>query len=600
MRRGQPLKRYRKRDRVQRSASYSWRAGIALGLALAALPGLATAQAGNDGTQTPPQQTGTPQSMPTGVTPLPSAPPPTGLQAKLPAAQRQLPRPDKPTLVSPTLTDLYGRAPVGPIDIQQAVAIALGNSRSLEQANEALLQARGRTSEVRAGFNPTLGGSFTYTRLNTGQSATFSNGNQTENIPLVNADQPVLSATATLPIDISGQIRAATDQAHFNEVAARIDVNRTRNQVVSDVKTAFYNVLRAQALVVVAQETLQDDLDRLSDAQKKLNAGTVAPFDVLRAQTDVANAQQQLITARSNVSLEIATLNNVLGVNIDAPTQVTDRDAVQDPPGVAPPTVAPNSPNGAPAQPSAPAPAQSAAPAGGQGANTNAAAVTLDLGADYAAVVREALLNRPEVLESDAQLAAARQGIRIALRGHLPSLALSAGVTYSPNQAGFSPQTTSGQFVLSLTMPIFDGDVTRGRLVQARALVAQAETARRQNVDLVNLDVRSAYLTLLQARDRVAVANQALAEAQESYRLARVRYTNGISTLVEVSDAQAALTQAENNQVNALYDYNNARSTLDKAAGRYSYVANGPGYAAPPTARVTGNPSADIRTGGRP
>ena len=86
-----------------------------------------------------------------------------------------------------------------------------------------------------------------------------------------------------------------------------------------------------------------------------------------------------------------------------------------------------------------------------------------------------------------------------------------------------------------------------------------------------------------------------LEQAIESYRLARVRYTNGVSTLVEVSDAQNALTLAENNQVNALYDYNDARATLDKAAGRYAYLNNGPGFAAPPPPRVTGS----TPTGGR-
>ena len=120
------------------------------------------------------------------------------------------------------------------------------------------------------------------------------------------------------------------------------------------------------------------------------------------------------------------------------------------------------------------------------------------------------------------------------------------------------------------------------RVTQARADVATAETNRRQAVDVVNLDVRTAYLNLLQSRDRVAVANQALSEAVESFRLARVRYTNGVSTLVEVSDAQNALTQAENNQVNALYDYNNARASLDKAAGRYAYLGNAAGFPAPP------------------
>ena len=192
--------------------------------------------------------------------------------------------------------------------------------------------------------------------------------------------------------------------------------------------------------------------------------------------------------------------------------------------------------------------------------------------------MQEAIANRPEILEADAQIAAARKGIQLARRSLLPSLNLSVSVQYSPNAAGFSPQTTTGSFVAALSFPLYDGGVSGARVTQARADVATAETNRRQAVDLVNLDVRTAYLNLLQSRDRVAVANQALSEAVELYRLARVRYTNGVSTLVEVSDAQNALTQAQNNQVNALYDYNNNRASLDKAAGRYAYLGQRGGF----------------------
>jgi outer membrane protein TolC len=211
----------------------------------------------------------------------------------------------------------------------------------------------------------------------------------------------------------------------------------------------------------------------------------------------------------------------------------------------------------------------------------------LDLGPTYAAAVAEAIKTRPELLEAEANLAASRKGILLAQRASLPTLGISTGVAFAPNGSTFAPQQTSWQTILQLNVPIWDGGVTRGRLNEARAMIAQAQTNRRQAVDLVTLEVRQAYLNLLQARDRVAVANQALAEAQETFRLARVRYNAGVSSaagispLLEVSDAQAALTQAESNQVNALYDYNDARAQLDKAIGRYSYQPEAPGYASP-------------------
>lgn len=518
-----------------------------------------------------------PPSAPTGVTPLPTSPPPTNLQAPVPAPIHPLPEPAHPQKVSPTLQQVEGRVPPHPITLQQAVAIGLANSRALALAVEALQQAHGRTVQARDAFNPTLTGQFTFTHLDAGQSFKF--GQQT--ITIVNQDQRQLQAVASLPIDITGLLHTAKDQAQFEEIAARISVNQTQNDTVLAIKNAFYNVLRAKALVVVAKETLQNDIDRLADAQKKLKAGTAAPFDVLSAQTEVANAQQQLIAAQSNVSLAIAQLNSALGIAIDTPLEISDAGAVENPPDVPPPSALQQLGN-------------LEVP---QNMETDQAAhSSLNLGSAYDALVQEALKTRPEVLAADAQLAAARKGILLAQKSYLPSVAVSAQVTYSPDAAGFAPKTTSGALVLSVSIPLYDGGQASAQLEQARALVAQAETQRRNAIDQVELDVRSAYLNLLQARDRVAVANQALAEARESYRLATVRYTSGVSPILEVSNAQAALTQAEQNQVNALYDYNNARAALDRAVGRYSYTLQSAGYQSQPSPPALGLPT--LPTGG--
>jgi outer membrane protein len=482
--------------------------------------------------------------------------------------------------------------PAQPLTLQDAVAVALVTNRSLALSGEALLRAQGRVSELRAAFQPTVGVGYTLTQLSSGTSANIGG----KSVSLVNATQNQLGISATLPIDISGQIRAAVDQGKFQEIATRLDINRTRNQIVLDVKNAFYDVLRAQALLTVATETLQNAQDRLSETGKKLTAGVVAPFDVLRAQTDVANAQQQVITANNSISLSFATLNNTMGLDIDAPLSITANGAVENPPGVEPPSafVPPTAPANVPQ-------GDDVGPPDNGGVKpltviqppvivTN----PVQLGGDYTGVVQEAVGLRPEILEGDANIAAARMGIRLARRSRLPTLGISGGYNYTPDAGGFSPQMTLGQAGVSLNFPLFEGGLARAREREARADVATAETNRRQSVDLVVLEVRQSYLNLLQARDRVAVANRALAQAREAYRLAKVRFdagvsqAQGVSPLLELSDAQNALTQAENNQVNALYDYNNNRSRLDKAIGRYAFTANGPGYPAPPTPKILG------------
>lgn len=547
---------------MQRLRQLPWGLLLFMGVHAAPIvaPSMALAQ------QTMPQN---PPASPTGVTPLPQAPPPTGPQAPVPAPIHPLPPANQPQLLSPTLPQVEGRVPPHPITMHQALAIGLANSRELALATQALLQAHGRLVQAGDAFNPILTGQFTFTHLDAGQS--FKLGSQT--VTIVNQDQRQVQVVAALPVDITGLLREAKNQAQFEEIAARIAVNQTQNDLVLAIKNAFYNVLRAQALVVVAKESLQDDLDRLADAQKKLKAGTAAPFDVLRAQTDVANAQQQLIAAQSNVNLAIAQLNRTLGIAIDTPLEVSDAGAVETPPDVPPPTAL--------LQPGNLEVAQS------MDAN-EAAHTSLYLGKTYDALVEEALKTRPEVLAAEAQVAAAHKGILLAQKSYLPSVNVSAQFTYSPDAAGFTPKTTAGALVLSVSIPLYDGGQAAAQKEQAQAVLASAQTQRRNAIDQVELDVRTAYLNLLQARDRVAVANQALAQAQESYRLATVRYNNGVSPLLEVSDAQAALTQAEQNQVNALYDYNNARAALDRAVGRYAYTPQSPGYSALPSPKALG------------
>ncbi|MCS6777964.1 MAG: TolC family protein [Chloroherpetonaceae bacterium] len=556
---------------------------------------------------------GTPLPLPPGVTPLPQALPPVGPQAPLPAPALRIPSPEKPDRVSPGLDALPAALRKRPLTIQDAVAIALATNRTLALAGEALLRAQGRTLETRSAFNPTLAATLTYLRLNQANSIEFpdvNNPGQTQVIPLLNDSQRQIGVQATLPIDLAGLLRAANDQARFQEVALRLDINRVRNQIVLDVKTAFYDALRAQALVEVAEANLRNTVARYEEADKKLRAGTVARFDVIRAQTDIAQAQQQWIQARNTLSLSLAALNNAMGIDINTPITLTAEGAVETPPGVAPPgSTIPAPPITGLALPSGlqlavagkqGTPDKSAPPADATALSPADRIVAADpLPGDelFETLRDEALALRPEIMQADANIAAAKKGIVLARRSVLPSFGLSWNLNYAPDTAGFAPIITTWQAVAQVTIPLYDGGLARARSRQARADVATAETNRRAVVDQIVLEVRQAYLNLLQARDRVAVANQALAQAQEAFRLARVRYEAGVTAVagvspqIELSDAQTALVQAQSNQINALYDYNNARARLDRAVGRYAFVNNGPGYPAPPSGKVLGHSS---------
>lgn len=427
------------------------------------------------------------------------------------------------------------------LTIDQAVAIGLKNSKPLGLAAEAVERARGRMSELRAGFLPTVGATATMTHLDEGSTVTFPGANgQPLTIPIIKQDQKAVQLQGNLPIDIFGMIGTAVQQQQFLEIAARLDVNRTRNQTVLDVKNAYYDVLRAKAFVTVADQTLTNAKDRQRIAEANLRAGTGTRFDVLRAETEVANAEQNLIVAKNRVNLTTAVLNNVLGLDQNTPTQTTEAKEPAD-------------------------------------------------NKDFNGSVAEAYQKRPEIMEADANIRAAEKGVKLARRSLFPSLGAGVNYQYTPDSGGFAPKTTSWAAVATLTVPIFEQGLARARERQAKADVRSQQINKLTAQDTVALEVRQAYLALVEAQDRLNVTSVALTQAQEQYRLAKVRFEAGVtavpgaSPLLEISDAQAALTTAQNNQVNAQYDVQNSRARLDRAMGRYAYDGSAkPGLPSPP------------------
>jgi len=465
----------------------------------------------------------------------------------------------------------------------------------------ALQQAQGVTGIARAALNPTIGvnSQLTYFGQKTAFNTALLTGKQPgQEFVIVPQYNPVYTAAFTLPIDITGTLRSAASQAQFNEVAARIDVNRVRNDIIASVKSGFYNVLRAQAQLSVATDNINVSLTRLSDANKNYAAGTSPYFDVLSSQRDLADAQQALIVAQGQVSSTLATLKNTIGLDLESKVEISDKDAVEYPNGVQP---GPQGPFDA-VQKVTPPPGNGEEPQYAPNANFTPLPATdphivkddFNFGPEYQAVLDEALKTRPEIFEAQARVTAADKGLLYAQRSDLPSMSFSLQYINTPHAAGF---TLANQEVatLGINIPIYDGGLEQESLRAAKASVAQAEVNRRQTHDQVQLDVQQAYISLVQARNRVAVSNAEVAQAMESYRLARVRYNAGMSVQVtaspelELINAQTSLVQARTDQVNALYDYNNARSQLDRAIGRYSYMGVGPGYSAPPSEKVVGD-----------
>lgn len=503
-------------------------------------------------------QSTTTSTQATSQTPPPANPPAGPIS--LPATSAT-----KPLLKSPTAKDLAAVVSGRSITIDDAILVALLTSRDFSRAQASYEAARARTSEQRTNLNVQVvvsGSAVEYDRSITANFAGVS-------IPIQKQFNLIINNGVTLPLDIFGSIRSAISQAQFSEIASRIDVNRTRNDLVFSVRNAFYNALRAQGNLVVAQDDLANTQARLKDAQNSLAAGTGTQFDVLTAQRDVANAEGGLVNARGAVTVALGQLKQAIGIDVSTPISVIDSGAVDDPGSSSP------------------------APAPPRDETVHVARNEVDLGPDYDAAVTEAVQNRPEVLEGNAAIAAAEKGVTYARRSLYPQFSVGVGYNVQPYFAGFTPANLAS-IQLNFSIPIYEGGLAKARVREARAAVAQAEVDRRTTVDQVTLDVQQAYVNQVQARERVRVATLGVEQAREAFRLAQLRSRAGVSAIpqqspqIELSNAQVSLTQAENNRVNALYDYNVARAALDRARGRYSYGREGGGFAQTPTVKETG------------
>ena len=416
-----------------------------------------------------------------------------------------------------TIAALQGPTPAqtGPLTLEQAAAIAERNAFAVRLQQSRIEQNRQRVEEAKAGLLPRATGTFTYNRLPQAQTADLGGGGS---IVVSKADQRTITGGVSFPIDIFGNAHRQVDAGRANLRASRSTLLAARNDARLNAKTAFLNVLRAQAGVGVAEQAVRDSQERLDQARKLLTGEQVARVDVIRLEAQLDQSKADLIVAQNNLELQRNALNLSLARPIETPVELVDIPSL-------------------PPSPTDPTP-----------------------------LVQAAQEARPEVLSLLDTIRALGFSRRALEAGQNPSL--SVGVNYQRNldAAGFSQkEQTVANFTVSI--PIFEGGATRARVRAARQDEEQARINLQQTQLSISQEVRNSIANLINSRARLASSEAQVRAAEEVYRLARVRQDAAEGTYVEVVDALTQLVQARNAAVSARYDYLVAFSQLQRAVG---------------------------------
>jgi outer membrane protein TolC len=332
--------------------------------------------------------------------------------------------------------------------------------------------------------------------------------------------------TLTQTLYQGGRTLSALRAAQLTKDQAILNYQSTVADTLLAVRIAYYDVLVAEQQIVVNVASTNLLYKEFEDQQRRYDAGTVPRFNVLQAEVALDNAIPPVINAYNTYRISKNNLSTLLGFNLprevweDIPLNLTDK------------------------------------------LDSNPYSIELP------AAIAEALEKRTELQALKKTEALQRENIINAKAGYKPTISAFAGwdwrsAEFQTSQSEFDGWEIGGQ----LNWNIFDGMLTRGKVIQAKAGLEHAQADVEDRARVIELEVRTDYSSFINAHEVLQSQLKVEEEATEALRLANARADAGTGTQLDVLNAQTSLTQARTTEVQALHDYDVARARLRRAIG---------------------------------
>ena len=409
------------------------------------------------------------------------------------------------------------QAPPARLTLQDAQALALKNHPQIQAAQHEASAANQEVIEARAPYYPAISGEVTGSAANN-QGRVAAGALAASRLFNRQAD----GITVSQLISDFGRTGNLVASSRAQAQASAQNYQASRYDVLLAVNKGYYDVLRAQSLVKVAEQTVaarQLLLDQVTSlAQNKLRS----QLDVSFADVNVSQAKLLLIGARNNVQETFAALTRALGSEQNAAY-----DLVEEP---LPPSPQSNSDD----------------------------------------LVAQAIANRPELASLRYSLESARrfeQAEKDLKRPTVGAVAVAGVIPYIDQVSTIpTPHDYEGA-AININIPIFNGHLFAAREEAARYRALAADQRLRDEQEQVTRDVRTAWANAMTAYQRIDVTAQFLRQATLALDLAQGRYNLGLSSIVELTQGQLNVTDAEIENLSAKYDYQSQYATLQYVIG---------------------------------
>jgi outer membrane protein TolC len=401
------------------------------------------------------------------------------------------------------------------LTLEQAIQLALkGNERALA-ADQNLAAAEARVTKARAFFMPTINASGTYTRRPFEVQRTI--GNQQIIVQNLNALSGVASFSMILfdSHSLPTLIQASSDRSAEQYAAA--DAKRV---LAFEVSNAYLMTLSVDQVLEASRRRFDFAMQNLEAARARYAAGLVSSNDVTRAELESATAEMGVTQVQGQVETTYLQLGYLLNSPARKQLKVPDflLSAVDEKP----------------------------------------------LAAE--ALIAEAQARRPDVTSLRWRAKSQHALIVEPILKWLPSLSLTGRYTYT-NEAGLTGQNTNWNAGLTMSWSIFDGLTRNGDYSERRALAYQADLNLQSAMRRVELEVRDALVTLTNERAALKQATVALQVAKRNAAETAELYRQGLTTALQVADANVSLFEAEVQLVSSRYGVGIAYLNLEAALG---------------------------------
>ena len=423
------------------------------------------------------------------------------------------------------------KQPEGPLDLPQAIKIALANNPDIAAAGWDVEASQAQRDLAFGEMLPSLRAVGGYSHYNFPQRLIPKRG---ENAPgpffndqgAFGRDIVSEDLVLSMPLFTGGRLINQVKAAELLKIAANQRLARSRKELIFNVSSVFFNIL-AQKRVVESMEFSRQTLqEHLKQVEALVTAQKAARVDRMRTEVRLADIEQRLVREENVKLVYQRVLVNLLGLK---------------------------NPSGAISLRGSLAVAQKASIP------------------DLETALARAWSSRDDFLSARSALEAQARNVDVARAGHWPTLSLQGA--YGERWAigsvsGFGDRDSEVYRIgIAVDIPLFEGGRVEARVRDQRAKLASAQE-RFRKLDLqIRLDVETALLNVNSSWERTEAIKKAIEQAQESFRIERQKYDLGKGAIVDVLDAQSALLDSQTNYDRALADYNIALAQLRLAIG---------------------------------